>query len=677
MLNEQHLSDLKKSGLTEHTIRRAGYMSSAKGWEIDIRNPYTGEFKYKIIKLDDAKGQGKYRQPEGTKPHPYFSKLIENWDEILDNPKEPLILTEGTKKADCAIQNGFNTVSFQGTYGWSHKGKPISEMKWIFKPGRGVFVCFDSDQLENEHVARAIQDLAKVGYRAGSSIKLIQLPRDTKGIDDFFVKHGDKAKAMFQELINNAVDPLEGLFFSPEEIREKIHTNKNKPTMNFNMLPEKLQEFHHWSKDSTHAPDEIIVGMMIGTLATALGKQVAIKSPGGKHLFPNLWLCGMAASGRGKTTAANIGFDFINEINNHQVNVYLEEMKEYDRLILQYKESDGEGAEEPVRPKVRRPVLPLLTSKEKLHETLAYSDGSGSMIAAEELSSLIVDINSPRNEGMKQFLMTLQGGSKAAISMDYKNSQTLPPIDRPALGILGVSTLGSFFKKFDLNDFSSGFLQRFNLIVGSSNKPKKAFPPERNPIKGAEFQGLVNSLFAFDTVYGELEQTKLLELSPEAKQHWESTFTSLDREFGTMQNDDVISCFDRYNNETTFKIATVFHCLIEPGKDQVSKKTLMQAIELVEFFKSSLLFVLEEIGAKDLRSMASKIITKLENQGKELTHKKLKDKCNGHKQSIFDEALDWLLDLGIVEIKEIENSSNNGAPSKIVYLMLERNQEGY
>lgn len=680
-LKKEHLQGLYNSGFVDKTIEKAGYRSGDKGWEVDLICPYTGAKKYSITRLDKVgEGQGKYQQPNSTKPFPYFSKQIDIWKEVLEDRNQPLILIEGTKKADCAIQNGFLAVSFQGTYGWSHKGKPIKEMAWIFKPGRDIYICFDSDQLENEHVAESIENLAKAAYRTGCNVRLIQLPRETKGIDDFFVKYGEEAKAMFQKLIDEALDPLEGVFLSHEEIRARIHSNKNQPEMNFEMLPDELIKFHNWSKNSTHASDEIIVAMMIGVLATALGKQVAIKSPGGRETFTNIWLCGVAPSGRGKTTAANISLDFLQEINNEQLHIYMEEMNKYDQQMKAFQDSRGDEdlQEEPERPRIRRPILPMFTSKERLYETLAYSDGSGAICAPEELSAALADINNPRNDGQKMFIISCQGGNRGAVTMDYKSGGILPPIEKPAIGILGVSTLGSFFDKIELSDFSSGFLQRFNFIIGKGDKPKQAFPPRRDTELEFHFRTLVQSFFDFDKNYAHVDETKVLELSPQAKSHWISIFSELDKEFGFIHDDAVISSFERYNNETTFKIATVFHCLKEPRQLFISKETLIQAIELVRFFKQSLLYVIEELGKKTKRGMATKIVSKLiRHQTSGLSHKKLKDACNGFKVQGFDDALDWLLDLGIVEIKEIDNGSNNDTKSKIVYLMLERQEGGY
>jgi len=73
MLNDKHYTDLhKKSGLTKETIEKCGYRSINDAWEVDFCDPYTGEVKLTIKRLDNpAEGQPKYLQPKDTKPYPY------------------------------------------------------------------------------------------------------------------------------------------------------------------------------------------------------------------------------------------------------------------------------------------------------------------------------------------------------------------------------------------------------------------------------------------------------------------------------------------------------------------------------------------------------------------------------------------------------------------------------
>lgn len=193
-LDYEHFKVLNDSGLTEETIKLCGYYTTNSGWAMDFQHPYTGETELTITRLDNPKsGMPKYLQPENTKPFPYFSRQLD-WTKILDDASQPIIITEGCKKADVAIQYGFPTVSLQGTYGWSHKKKLIKSMRLVLIPGRTIYICYDSDLKENDNVKKAVEDLAKEAYRRKCKVLQINLPRETKGIDDFFVNLSKEVK---------------------------------------------------------------------------------------------------------------------------------------------------------------------------------------------------------------------------------------------------------------------------------------------------------------------------------------------------------------------------------------------------------------------------------------------------------------------------------------------------
>ncbi|NQY81332.1 MAG: DUF3987 domain-containing protein [Candidatus Caenarcaniphilales bacterium] len=668
ILNVKHTESLKNSGLSLETIQKCAYRSVSDGWEVDFPDPFTGEIKLTIKRLDNPiDGMPKYLQPKDTKPYPYFSKLVD-WNSVFKDKNTSIIITEGTKKADCANQNGFITVALQGIYGWSCKKKLIDQMKWVLTKGRTIYICFDSDQLEKEQVKNAVIALAKEAYRSGCNVRTIDLPRYTKGIDDYFMHYKETAKEGFKQLINAANNPVKDIFLSYEDIRTRVNYQDLDLELDYTKLPRQLLNFHQWTKDSTHAPDNLITFGLIGTVSSALGKQVAIEAPS-KRLYPNIWGCGIASSGTGKTTALNISLDFLYEINLEQVNMLIKEQKTYKQLL---KLSEDTLEEIPEMPRIRVPILPSITSKEKLYENLANGDGSGVVATSEELSTMLEDINNDRNAGYKPLLISLYGGSKAAPLMSFKNSDTLPPIKEPAVSIMGVSTLGSFFKSFQYNDFFSGLLQRFFFVLGN-NKPKLAFPPKRSEKERIYYQTYIKQLFNI----GNDSKPMIHTLSQEAKKYWVEIYNSLDSEFGYMNDEAVMSCFSRYNDELIFKIALIFHYLEDTAKptSEVSKDKLEEAVYYVSFLKRCLLYILKEKQMSQVKHISSKIIDKLNNQdNNSLTVKKLKDSLGAYRSSnqsnYFDEALEFLLEKGVIEMKEIPNGSNNDTVSQIIYLMI-------
>lgn len=177
--------------MSTDTLEKCSYRSEDDGWVFDIEDPFTGKLQYSIKRYDAVPlDSPKYLQPKGTKPYPYFSRLID-WDLVSKDLSKDIIITEGAKKADALNQQGFTAISLQGTYGWSHKKKMLKSLLSFVKPGRNIYICFDSDQLENKQVAQAVLELAdEVFHNKYSNQTLLKRPR----FDQFLSKISDISK---------------------------------------------------------------------------------------------------------------------------------------------------------------------------------------------------------------------------------------------------------------------------------------------------------------------------------------------------------------------------------------------------------------------------------------------------------------------------------------------------
>lgn len=89
---------------------------------------------------------------------------------------EPLIVTEGVKKADSTISRGLLCLALSGVWNWrgaivgdSGATKVLTDFDEIPWKGRVVVVAFDSDQEENEQVKLAANRLCAVLYKRGAS----------------------------------------------------------------------------------------------------------------------------------------------------------------------------------------------------------------------------------------------------------------------------------------------------------------------------------------------------------------------------------------------------------------------------------------------------------------------------------------------------------------------------
>ncbi|MEL7562566.1 DUF3854 domain-containing protein [Dehalogenimonas sp. 4OHTPN] len=116
----------------------------------------------------------------------------------LGNPKIPLWITEGSKKADALATHGACAISVTGV--WGFKGKNefggvtfLADWDHIAVKDRKVYLAFDSDIATKEPVRKALSHIAEHLRRKGANLQIVQLPQlegqAKTGIDDYLLKH--------------------------------------------------------------------------------------------------------------------------------------------------------------------------------------------------------------------------------------------------------------------------------------------------------------------------------------------------------------------------------------------------------------------------------------------------------------------------------------------------------
>jgi len=112
----------------------------------------------------------------------------------IGNPKIPLFITEGVRKADAAISRGLCCIALLGVWNWrgtNADGGKVALPDWeaIALEGRLIFIAFDSDVMRKAEVQKATMRLkAFLEYR-GAKVQLIHLPPGEggakNGLDDY------------------------------------------------------------------------------------------------------------------------------------------------------------------------------------------------------------------------------------------------------------------------------------------------------------------------------------------------------------------------------------------------------------------------------------------------------------------------------------------------------------
>ena len=192
----QHLTDLRKSGLSDDQIVLCGFTSYETAdavqkvlrWKRykgelgpclvipfnDVEGKPTGYTRLKPDKPRKSKEDGKpikYESPKGSTNAPYLPPWTRT---VLQDVAVSLTIVEGEKKAAKADQERIPCIGLVGVWGWQKKrpkgqdGQPQGERELIAGlagipwKGRVVYITFDSDAVRNLQVRKAEWALAEV-----------------------------------------------------------------------------------------------------------------------------------------------------------------------------------------------------------------------------------------------------------------------------------------------------------------------------------------------------------------------------------------------------------------------------------------------------------------------------------------------------------------------------------
>jgi hypothetical protein len=207
-IHKRHLKELEASGISEELALKAGIRSvTAKeakemvtfnvgpGWAAPYGFPGDDE-KIWVVKPDkpyECKDGGtmKYVCPKGQPSRLFFPP---GFDEVTHKSDVPIILTEGVKKALCAVEHGYDAVSVHGVWNWQKDTEPIADFKRITWRRRKVYLVFDSDAATNETVRLGLMELALALNQRNAFVTVVSLPPmetgEKMGLDDYLVRHG-------------------------------------------------------------------------------------------------------------------------------------------------------------------------------------------------------------------------------------------------------------------------------------------------------------------------------------------------------------------------------------------------------------------------------------------------------------------------------------------------------
>jgi hypothetical protein len=164
-------------------------------------------FRYRLFDvkqtgfLKGADDLPKYQQPLGSSVEIYIPHLPDvDWKAISKDSDKSLFIVEGERKAACVTKHVDPCIGIGGVFNFGGPNllHSLREFDW---QGREVYVCYDADATTKPLVMLAEARLMNALTRKGARVRIMRLPRETKGADDFIVANG---AATFQELAHVA-----------------------------------------------------------------------------------------------------------------------------------------------------------------------------------------------------------------------------------------------------------------------------------------------------------------------------------------------------------------------------------------------------------------------------------------------------------------------------------------
>ena len=192
-------------------------------WRVAGVDPLTDEFTLDGVQVKpdsppinkDGKLQ-KYLSPSNYELSPLFLNTgIKNfWESIIEDKTEPVFILEGAKKAGSVLSIRRAGISIPGVSTCRKKGRLHEKLAIFGGFGRTFYIGFDSDILQKAAVQDALLGLARELSSTGSKVMVLELPADTKGVDDYIATYGE-------EEFNKLVEQSKTI----EEYREVLKDN--------------------------------------------------------------------------------------------------------------------------------------------------------------------------------------------------------------------------------------------------------------------------------------------------------------------------------------------------------------------------------------------------------------------------------------------------------------------
>lgn len=590
LLKENHINDFRKSGINDQTtsyLVKNGYLRSRdEGSELkytELLNNNVSE--YCTIRLDNptkgenGKIQGKYKRPAGQPSRIYRPPSLD--PEILLEPKNYLILTEGEKKAIKAVEEGLNCISISGVYCYfdskNEEDRLIPDMYKINWEGRRVYLVFDNDIYVKEQVQKALIKLALILIsKFKAEVYIIHLPDfrivgNKYGLDDYLKEYGITSfNALNKEQIT--LENARTLFNKDDKLIFPVE-----------IFSGNTKEFVIKSNKVLDAPEAFIACSLISGAAILINAKcnIIIKKDWLEPCI--LWLMLVSEPGvQIKSPCLKLIKQIIDRIDE-QLRLEYEsskrnyeiELRKYQQELLNW-EKNGQKGEPPLQPtKATRNLLYTSdTTKESLIK-LQSNSKNGISIINDEISSLLRGLNQYKGGGNDEQYF-LASWSKDRHTTTRKGDEE-PTTIIPCHNILGT-TQPAEVQSILFKDYkpSNGLIERWLYVLSDHVQTGKLNRDDIPPELTQHIEQLFKKLFALEG--------KDFTIVEEGQIIFDKYYEELTNQCKKPNNPELLKSYLLKQRSYVARFALVLHCLEDLDSSVISNNVIENAIKLSRYF---------------------------------------------------------------------------------------------
>ncbi|MDC0177469.1 YfjI family protein [Polaribacter sp.] len=340
------------------------------------------------------------------------------------------------------------------------------------------------------------------------------------------------------------------------------------------IFPRNIQKLIINAEETVGYNPEYLSAGILSTCATAIGSSVRLNN-GSYDNPPILWLNIIGRSGDGKTHPLKFAKQPIAEMDKKSFTKFHSDMQKYSN-------SEDKNGEKPIYNKT---ILSDFTP-EKLSETLQHNK-KGVLIFRDELLGWIKSFDKYKKGGDQQMYLEFFNGD--AISVDRVSKGPIR-VENPNVNILGGMQPKVLKDMASNNREDDGFLARFLFVYPEYLEPKLFTGKQIDESQYQSYNKLIQDLF------GTTNKTlKTTESQIEIYKEWQS------EKVKQCYKDDLETLIQSKLETYVWRLALILEMIEQTStntfSDNLSDKSLNDAIILVEYFRNNALRVYNKLSS--------------------------------------------------------------------------------